>query len=146
MKRALITGVTGQDGSYLADFLLAKGYEVHGVIRRTSSVKNRERIEHLSHPRAHISDYKNFHTHYADLTDSSSIEELLRKMKEAGCYLIFYGLESGVQRLLNLIQKDITLEQSEKIIEEFVEKKKEEGNLKLCKHGAMIGLCKYNCK
>jgi len=95
MKRALITGVTGQDGSYLADFLLAKGYEVHGVIRRTSSVKNRERIEHLSHPRAHISDYKNFHTHYADLTDSSSIEELLRKINPDEVYNL--GAQSHVR-------------------------------------------------
>ena len=65
MKKALITGVTGQDGSYLAEFLLSKGYDVHGMIRR-SSVDFRERIAHLEgHP--------NFHLHYGDLSDSMSI-------------------------------------------------------------------------
>lgn len=65
MKKALITGVTGQDGSFLSEFLLEKGYDVHGIIRR-SSVDFRERISHLEgHPR--------FHLHYADLTDSMSI-------------------------------------------------------------------------
>lgn len=65
MKRALITGITGQDGSFLAEFLLAKGYDVHGTIRR-SSVDYRERI-------AHHEDQTNFHLHYADLGDSMSI-------------------------------------------------------------------------
>ena len=59
-KKALITGVTGQDGSYLSEFLLAKGYEVHGVIRR-SSVDFRERI-------AHLEGHADFHLHYADLS------------------------------------------------------------------------------
>ena len=64
-KRALITGITGQDGSYLSELLLAKGYDVHGIVRRTS-VDYRERIAHLeSNP--------NFHLHYADLSDSMSI-------------------------------------------------------------------------
>ena len=66
MKTALITGITGQDGSYLAELLLEKGYDVHGTIRR-SSVDFRERIAHLEgHP--------NFHLHYADLGDSMSIK------------------------------------------------------------------------
>lgn len=65
MKKALITGITGQDGSYLAEFLLAKGYDVHGIIRR-SSVDFRERI-------AHLEGRPNFHLHYGDLCDSSSI-------------------------------------------------------------------------
>lgn len=69
MKRALITGVTGQDGSYLSEFLLEKGYEVHGVIRR-SSVDFRERI-------AHLEGTPNFHLHYADLTDSMSIVKVV---------------------------------------------------------------------
>ena len=65
MKKALITGITGQDGSYLAEFLLEKGYDVHGVIRR-SSVDYRERLAHLEgHP--------HFHLHYGDLSDSMSI-------------------------------------------------------------------------
>ena len=65
MKTALITGITGQDGSYLAEFLLEKGYDVHGVIRR-SSVDYRERI-------AHLEGKKNFHLHYGDMGDSMSI-------------------------------------------------------------------------
>ena len=64
-KVALITGITGQDGSYLAEFLLEKGYEVHGTIRR-SSVDFRERI-------AHLEGKPHFHLHYADLGDSMSI-------------------------------------------------------------------------
>ena len=69
MKKALITGVTGQDGSFLSEFLLEKGYEVHGVLRR-SSVDNRGRIAHLDgHP--------NFHLHYGDLTDSMSLVRVI---------------------------------------------------------------------
>ena len=64
-KVALITGVTGQDGSYLAEFLLEKGYEVHGLIRR-SSVDYRERI-------AHLEGKPHFHLHYADMSDSMSL-------------------------------------------------------------------------
>jgi GDPmannose 4,6-dehydratase len=78
VKRALITGVTGQDGSYLAELLLDKGYEVHGLVRRASSF-NRERIEHL-----HSIDYNNRENlllHYSDMTDSSN---LIRIVKEVG--------------------------------------------------------------
>lgn len=71
MKRALITGITGQDGSYLAEFLLEKGYDVHGTIRR-SSVDYRERI-------AHLEGLPNFHLHYADLGDSMSIIQVVKK-------------------------------------------------------------------
>ncbi len=78
MKTALITGVTGQDGSFLAEFLLGKGYDVHGTIRR-SSVDFRERIAHLEgHP--------NFHLHYADLGDSMSIIQVLNKVKPDEVY------------------------------------------------------------
>ncbi len=73
-KVALITGITGQDGSYLAEFLLKKGYEVHGTIRR-SSVDFRERI-------AHLEGKPNFHLHYADLGDSMSIVGVLNKVKQ----------------------------------------------------------------
>ena len=66
-KIALITGITGQDGSYLAEFLIEKGYEVHGTIRR-SSVDFRERI-------AHLEGLPHFHLHYADLGDSMSIRQ-----------------------------------------------------------------------
>ena len=78
MKTALITGVTGQDGSFLAEFLLEKGYDVHGTIRR-SSVDYRERIAHLEgHP--------NFHLHYADLGDSMSILQVVKKVKPNEIY------------------------------------------------------------
>lgn len=65
MKTALITGITGQDGSFLAEFLLDKGYDVHGIIRR-SSVDYRERI-------AHLEGKTHFHLHYADMGDSMSL-------------------------------------------------------------------------
>ncbi len=78
MKTALITGVTGQDGSYLSEFLLEKGYDVHGTIRR-SSVDFRERIAHLEgHP--------NFHLHYADLGDSMSIMQVIGKTRPDEIY------------------------------------------------------------
>ena len=77
-KVALITGITGQDGSYLAEFLLDKGYEVHGTIRR-SSVDYRERI-------AHLEGTPRFHLHYADLTDSMSILQVVGKVKPTEIY------------------------------------------------------------
>ena len=75
---ALITGVTGQDGSYLSEFLLAKGYEVHGIIRR-SSVDYRERI-------AHLEGTPNFHLHYADMSDSMSLVKLVGKVQPTEIY------------------------------------------------------------
>lgn len=77
-KVALITGVTGQDGSYLAELLLEKGYDVHGTIRR-SSVDFRERI-------AHIEGHPNFHLHYADLGDSMSIMQVMSKVRPTEVY------------------------------------------------------------
>ena len=78
MKTALITGVTGQDGSYLAELLIEKGYDVHGVIRR-SSVDFRERITHLEgHPR--------FHLHYGDLADSMSLLQVVGKVRPDEIY------------------------------------------------------------
>ncbi len=78
MKAALITGVTGQDGSYLSEFLLEKGYEVHGIIRR-SSVDYRERIAHLEgHP--------HFHLHYGDMGDSMSIMQIVSKVRPDEIY------------------------------------------------------------
>ena len=71
-KRAFITGVTGQDGSYLAELLLEKGYEVHGMIRR-SSIDYRERI-------AHLENRKDFHLHYGDLGDSMSLMSIIAKV------------------------------------------------------------------
>ena len=78
MKRALITGVTGQDGSYLSEFLLEKGYDVHGIIRR-SSVDFRERI-------AHLEGKPHFHLHYADLGDSMSIVKVVDMVKPDEIY------------------------------------------------------------
>lgn len=78
MKTALITGITGQDGSFLAELLLEKGYEVHGTIRR-SSVDFRERI-------AHLEGKPHFHLHYADLGDSMSIIQVLNKVKPDEVY------------------------------------------------------------
>ena len=78
MKKALITGVTGQDGSYLSEFLLEKGYEVHGIIRR-SSVDFRERI-------AHLEGKPHFHLHYADLGDSMSIVKVVDIVKPDEIY------------------------------------------------------------
>ena len=75
---ALITGVTGQDGSYLSEFLLEKGYEVHGIIRR-SSVDYRERI-------AHLEGTPNFHLHYADMSDSMSLVKLVGKVQPTEIY------------------------------------------------------------
>jgi GDPmannose 4,6-dehydratase len=73
-KRVLITGVTGQDGSYMAQQLLEKGYEVHGVVRRSSTF-NRSRIDHLHHDE-HIPG-KNLHLHYGDVTDASRMSQLV---------------------------------------------------------------------
>lgn len=78
MKTALITGVTGQDGSFLSEFLLNKGYDVHGTIRR-SSVDYRERI-------AHLEGNPNFHLHYADLGDSMSLIQVVSKVRPDEIY------------------------------------------------------------
>ena len=74
--KALITGITGQDGSYLAELLLAKGYEVHGIVRRSSTFST-GRIEHL---------YERLHLHYGDVTDGSSLYSLLRKVQPSEVY------------------------------------------------------------
>jgi GDPmannose 4,6-dehydratase len=91
-KKALITGITGQDGSYLAELLLEKAYEVHGIIRRSSSF-NTGRIDHI---------FKDFHDtnarlflHHGDLSDSSSINHILRKVKPAEIYHL--GAQSHVR-------------------------------------------------
>ena len=78
MKKAIITGVTGQDGSYLAEFLLDKDYEVHGIVRR-SSIEKKERIDHLI-------DNPNFHLHYGDLTDSLSLVKIISKVEPDEIY------------------------------------------------------------
>jgi GDPmannose 4,6-dehydratase len=83
MKKALITGITGQDGAYLAEFLLKKGYEVHGVKRR-SSLFNTERIDHLYHD-PHEPDVK-FRLHYGDLTDSTNLIRLVQEVQPDEIY------------------------------------------------------------
>jgi len=91
-KKALITGITGQDGSYLAEQLLQKGYEVHGIIRRSSSF-NTARLDHL-YQDPHNKDVKLF-LHYGDLTDSSNLNRLLEKIIPDEIYNL--GAQSHVQ-------------------------------------------------
>lgn len=83
MKKALITGITGQDGSYLAELLLGKGYEIHGIIRRSSSF-NTQRIEHICNDRS-ISGGSLF-LHYGDLTDSSNLSRLMYNIQPDEVY------------------------------------------------------------
>ena len=89
MKSAFITGITGQDGSYLAEFLLSKGYEVHGMVRRSSSF-NRWRIDHIEH-----SNHSSFNLHYGDLGDSSSLSKLIQQIKPDEVYNL--GAQSHVE-------------------------------------------------
>jgi GDPmannose 4,6-dehydratase len=83
MKKALITGVTGQDGSYLAELLLNKGYEVHGIKRRTS-LFNTDRIDHL-YQDPHVADYK-FKLHYGDLSDSTNVIRIIQEVQPDEIY------------------------------------------------------------
>ena len=92
MKKALITGITGQDGSYLAKLLLEKGYEVHGIIRRASTF-NTGRIDHL-YKDPHVNGVKLF-LHYGDLSDGSNISRLLEKIKPDEIYHL--GAQSHVR-------------------------------------------------
>ena len=85
MKTALITGITGQDGSYLAEFLLEKGYEVHGIVRRTSLI-NTHRIDHI---------YSQLNLHYGDLTDSTNLISVIRKVEPDEIYNL--GAQSHVR-------------------------------------------------
>jgi GDPmannose 4,6-dehydratase len=91
MKKALITGITGQDGSYLAEFLLDKGYEVHGIKRRASSL-NTQRIDHIYEDR-HESK-TNLFLHYGDLTDSSNLTRIISEVKPDEVYNL--GAQSHV--------------------------------------------------
>src|SRR6201991_3461835 len=86
-KRALITGITGQDGSYLAELLLDKGYEVHGLVRRSSTM-NRSRIDHL-----HSND--RLHLHYGDLTDGVGLVNLVHQIRPEEVYNL--GAQSHVK-------------------------------------------------
>lgn len=84
MKKALISGITGQDGSYLAEILLDKGYEVHGILRRSSSF-NRERIDHLYIENKNLMEQKLF-LHYGDVTDTSNLNRILEKISPDEIY------------------------------------------------------------
>ena len=90
-KKALITGITGQDGSYLAELLLEKGYQVHGIKRRASSL-NTQRIDHI-YEDPHIND-QNFVLHYGDLTDSSNLTRILSEVQPDEVYNL--GAQSHV--------------------------------------------------
>jgi GDPmannose 4,6-dehydratase len=90
-KKALITGITGQDGSYLAEFLLEKGYEVHGIKRRASSF-NTQRVDHI-YQDPHV-DNQNFILHYGDLTDSSNLTRILQEVQPDEVYNL--GAQSHV--------------------------------------------------
>jgi GDPmannose 4,6-dehydratase len=91
MKRALITGITGQDGSYLAEFLLEKGYEVHGIKRR-ASLFNTQRVDHI-YEDPHVENSR-FRLHYGDLTDSSNLTRILSEVKPDEVYNL--GAQSHV--------------------------------------------------
>ncbi|MGI9239699.1 MAG: GDP-mannose 4,6-dehydratase [Verrucomicrobiales bacterium] len=91
MKKALITGITGQDGSYLAELLLEKGYEVHGIKRRASSL-NTERIDHI-YQDPHIENSR-FHLHYGDLSDTSNLTRILSEIEPDEVYNL--GAQSHV--------------------------------------------------
>jgi GDPmannose 4,6-dehydratase len=98
-KTALITGITGQDGSYLAEFLLEKGYEVHGIIRRSSSF-NTGRIEQIFQD-PHEKNQKLF-LHYGDLTDGTNLTNLIHQIKPTEVYNL--GAQSHVQVSFTLPQ------------------------------------------
>lgn len=93
MKRALITGITGQDGSYLAEFLLEKGYEVHGLVRRTSSI-TKERIEDI-YKNLDLKN-KNLYLHYGDMTDSSSIQNIISIVRPDEIYNLAAMSQVGI--------------------------------------------------
>lgn len=93
MKKALITGITGQDGSYLAEFLIKKGYQIHGIIRRASTF-NTERIDHI-YKDPHIKKNNQLFLHYGDLTDASNLNQLLKKIRPDEVYHL--GAQSHVK-------------------------------------------------
>ncbi|GAC1615965.1 MAG: GDP-mannose 4,6-dehydratase [Candidatus Dormibacteraceae bacterium] len=84
-RRALITGITGQDGSYLAELLLEKGYEVHGIVRRSSTL-NRGRIDHLEHAHPRHPEGSRFVLHYGDMTDSGGLNRLVKTVRPDEVY------------------------------------------------------------
>ena len=106
MKTALITGITGQDGSYLAEFLIEKGYKVYGIVRR-SSVMNRQRIEDLYYKKYNY-DMENIEILYGDLGDSSSLNRILKKSKPDEVYNLAAQSHVGVSFKIPEYTCDIT--------------------------------------
>mgnify|MGYP003633679780 CR=1 FL=1 len=96
IKKALITGITGQDGSYLAEFLLEEGYEVYGIKRRAFSF-NTERVDHIYQDRHEGK--SNFHLHYGDLTDSSNLTRILKEV-EMCAEMVLNDLQNAKQHAL----------------------------------------------
>jgi nucleoside-diphosphate-sugar epimerase len=99
-KRALITGITGQDGAYLAEFLLDKGYEVHGIKRRSSSF-NTDRIDHL-YQDPHESDVR-MHLHYGDLTDATNVIRIIQKVQPDE--IVGWGRDQTIAELAALVAR-----------------------------------------
>lgn len=125
MPCALITGITGQDGSYLADLLLEKGYTVHGIKRRTSLI-NTDRVDHLYHDRHEKG--ADFHLHHGDMTDSSSLTHILRQTRPDEIYNLAaqshvavsfeapeYTADSDALGTLRLLEAIRTLDRDRKI-------------------------------
>ncbi len=102
MKTAFITGITGQDGSYLAELLLEKGYNVHGMVRRSSSF-NRWRIDHIIK-----SGNENFHLHYGDLSDSSSMNKIIQNTNPDEVYNLGAQSHVGISFQLPEYTSDVT--------------------------------------
>ena len=121
MKKALITGITGQDGSYLAELLLEKKYEVHGIIRRASTF-NTGRINHL-YQDPHIAGLKLI-LHYGDLSDASNISRLIEKIKPDEIYHL--GAQSHVRVSFDIPEytADVTGLGTIRILEAIKESKK----------------------
>jgi len=103
-KIALITGVTGQDGSYLAELLLEKNYDVHGLVRRTSLISNRQRIEHLVNRDSKSNG--RFYTHYGDMTDGSSLLRVISSVRPDEIYNL--AAQSHVQ--ISFLEPEYTAE------------------------------------
>jgi GDPmannose 4,6-dehydratase len=104
MRKALITGITGQDGSYLAELLLAKGYQVHGIVRRASTF-NRQRIDHL---RNGVDTQDRFHLHYGDLGDSESLTTVLVAVQPDEVYNLAAQSHVGISFTMPTFTGDVT--------------------------------------
>jgi GDPmannose 4,6-dehydratase len=118
MKRALITGITGQDGSYLAELLLSKGYEVHGIVRRSSSV-TRTRIDHLKGYER--TENKQLYLHYGDLTDAVALVKLLYQLQPDEIYNLAAQSHVRVSFDIPTYTGDVTGLGAQRILEAIIE-------------------------